>query len=88
LTQEESEETVSRGYHYDTSFQIGRQSQPSNQKSMASLLSVGGAEQFISSNPVDLSQINRISKFRSCIGHDYSGTNSEEPTENCSKRST
>jgi len=81
LIQEESGKTVSSGYHYETSFQIGRQSQPSNQKSMASMLSVGGDEQFITSNPVDLSQINRISKFRSCIGHDYSGTNSEGQQE-------
>jgi len=81
LIQEEPEKTVSSGYHYETSFQIGRQSQPSNQKSMATSFSLGGAEQFITSNPVDLSQINRISKFRSCIGHDYSGTNSERQQE-------
>ena len=30
---------------------------------------------FITSSPVDLSQINNFSKFRSCSGHDYSGTN-------------
>jgi len=77
LIQVEPEKTETGGYHYETSFQIGRSSQPSNQKSMASPLSLGGIDQFITSNPVDLSQINRISKFRSCIGHDYSGTNSE-----------
>ena len=32
-------------------------------------------ENFIVANPVDLEQINSISKFRSCAGHDYSGTN-------------
>ena len=30
---------------------------------------------FIIANPLDLSQIQRISTFRSCIGHDYSGLN-------------
>ena len=30
---------------------------------------------FIISNPLDLDQIDRISKFRSCVGHDYSGLN-------------
>jgi len=80
LIQEEPEKTVSSGYHYETSFQISRPPL-SNQKSMASLFSVGGDEQFITSNPVDLSQINRISKFRSCIGHDYSGANSEAQLE-------
>jgi hypothetical protein len=30
---------------------------------------------FIVSNPLDLDQIDRISKFRSCVGHDYSGLN-------------
>src|SRR3989344_2952764 len=29
----------------------------------------------IVANPIDLSQILRISKFRSCVGHDYSGFN-------------
>ena len=32
-------------------------------------------EKFIISNPLDLSQISSISKFRSCVGHDYSGYN-------------
>ncbi|MBI2141793.1 hypothetical protein HYU16_05230 [Candidatus Woesearchaeota archaeon] len=32
-------------------------------------------DKFIVANPLDLSQIERISKFRSCIGHDYSGLN-------------
>ncbi len=31
---------------------------------------------FIISNPLNLSQIQRMSVFRSCIGHDYSGLNS------------
>ena len=37
---------------------------------------------FIIANPLDLSQIQRISVFRSCVGHDYSGLNSagEEET--------
>ena len=30
---------------------------------------------FVAANPINLSQIARISKFRSCIGHDYSGFN-------------
>ena len=30
---------------------------------------------FIIANPLDLSQIQRMSLFRSCIGHDYSGLN-------------
>lgn len=32
-------------------------------------------DKFIVSNPVDLSQIKKISKFRSCSGHDFSGQN-------------
>lgn len=32
-------------------------------------------DKFIVSNPVDLSQIKNISKFRSCSGHDFSGQN-------------
>ncbi|MEK6950960.1 MAG: hypothetical protein AABX13_04530 [Nanoarchaeota archaeon] len=36
---------------------------------------------FIVANPVDPSQISRISKFRSCIGHDYSGWNIEGEKE-------
>lgn len=32
-------------------------------------------DKFIISNPVDLSQIKKISKFRSCSGHDFSGQN-------------
>lgn len=32
---------------------------------------------FITANPVDLSQISQVSKFRSCSGHDYSGVNAE-----------
>jgi|SRR3989344_4473434 len=30
---------------------------------------------FIVANPFDLSQISAVSKFRSCVGHDYSGLN-------------
>ncbi|OGM10703.1 hypothetical protein A2Z22_05345 [Candidatus Woesebacteria bacterium RBG_16_34_12] len=33
-------------------------------------------KKFITSSPIDLSQIDRISKFRSCAGHDASGINS------------
>jgi hypothetical protein len=32
-------------------------------------------DKFIVANPLDLSQISKISKFRSCSGHDYSGDN-------------
>lgn len=39
------------------------------------------AGRFIVSNPVDLSQISTISKFRSCAGHDYSGINAEGQKE-------
>ncbi|MBI2549579.1 hypothetical protein HYV83_00170, partial [Candidatus Woesearchaeota archaeon] len=35
----------------------------------------------IIANPLDLSQIARISKFRSCYGHDYSGLNIEGENE-------
>ncbi len=35
----------------------------------------------ITANPLDLSQIARISKFRSCYGHDYSGLNIEGEKE-------
>lgn len=34
-------------------------------------------DKFIVVNPIDLSQIASISQFRSCIGHDYSGKNTE-----------
>lgn len=36
---------------------------------------------FIVANPLDLSQIQRMSIFRSCIGHDYSGLNIEGEEE-------
>src|SRR3989344_5818917 len=32
-------------------------------------------------NPIDISQIKSISKFRSCAGHDYSGTNTQGQKE-------
>ncbi len=35
----------------------------------------GQETKLIVANPIDLSQITRISKFRSCAGHDYSGLN-------------
>ncbi|MDE1833607.1 MAG: hypothetical protein KGH58_04280, partial [Candidatus Micrarchaeota archaeon] len=38
-----------------------------------STLPVQSATDFIVSNPLNLSQISQISKFRSCLGHDYSG---------------
>jgi len=38
-------------------------------------------EKFITSNPLDVSQISSISKFRSCVGHDYSGYNTEGERE-------
>lgn len=37
--------------------------------------------QFIVANPYDLTQGERISKFRSCAGHDYSGQNVSGETE-------
>ena len=36
---------------------------------------------FITANPLDLTQIKAISKFRSCEGHDYSGKNMDGETE-------
>ena len=36
---------------------------------------------FIVANPINLSQIAEISKFRSCVGHDYSGLNSNGEKE-------
>jgi len=36
---------------------------------------------FIIVNPLDLSQIQRMSLFRSCIGHDYSGLNTDGEKE-------
>ena len=36
---------------------------------------------FIVANPLDLSQIEELSKFRSCVGHDYSGKNINGETE-------
>ena len=36
---------------------------------------------FITHNPVNVDQVLRISKFRSCAGHDYSGLNVEGETE-------
>lgn len=36
---------------------------------------------FIVAHPFDLSQISAISKFRSCVGHDYSGYNAEKEIE-------
>ena len=36
---------------------------------------------FIIANPLDLSQIQRISTFRSCVGHDYSGLNTRGEKE-------
>ncbi len=39
------------------------------------------SDKFIVANPIDLSQIARISKFRSCIGHDYSGLNADGEKE-------
>jgi len=39
---------------------------------------------FIVANPLDLSQIQRMSLFRSCIGHDYSGLNTRGEKETLS----
>ncbi len=36
---------------------------------------------FIVANPLELSQIQRMSTFRSCIGHDYSGLNTDGEKE-------
>lgn len=38
-------------------------------------------EKFITANPLDLSEISSLSKFRSCMGHDYSGKNTSGETE-------
>ncbi|MBI2079673.1 peptidoglycan DD-metalloendopeptidase family protein [Candidatus Micrarchaeota archaeon] len=38
-------------------------------------------DKFIIANPLDLSQIKSFSKFRSCVGHDYSGVNTEGEKE-------
>ncbi|MDO8674108.1 MAG: hypothetical protein Q7O66_22065 [Dehalococcoidia bacterium] len=40
-----------------------------------------GSDIFITANPVELSQIAEISKFRSCAGHDYSGQNVDGQAE-------
>lgn len=47
----------------------------------------GQNKNFITSNPINLSQIESISKFRSCAGHDYSGknTNGEKETQRSMK---
>lgn len=46
-----------------TTSQIGKSSLPSPDA------------EYITANPVDLTQIEKISKFRSCAGHDFSGHN-------------
>ncbi|MBI2581950.1 hypothetical protein HYV87_02355 [Candidatus Woesearchaeota archaeon] len=38
-------------------------------------------DKFIVANPSDLSHISAISKFRSCVGHDYSGFNADREQE-------
>lgn len=38
-------------------------------------------DKFITANPLDLSQIESISMYRSCIGHDYSGYNTDGELE-------
>lgn len=38
-------------------------------------------KKLIAANPIDLSQVARISKFRSCVGHDYSGFNANGEKE-------
>ncbi len=38
-------------------------------------------DKFILANPFDLAQISAISKFRSCVGHDYSGFNADGEKE-------
>lgn len=40
-----------------------------------------GNDAIITSNPVDLSQIKQISKYRSCFGHDYSGMDTQGVAE-------
>jgi hypothetical protein len=46
-----------------------------------SLTHKDSGDKFITSNPIDLDQISAISQFRSCIGHDYSGYNTDEELE-------
>ncbi|MFH1547345.1 MAG: hypothetical protein ABIC57_02560 [bacterium] len=38
-------------------------------------------EKFIVVNPLNIAQIAQVSKFRSCVGHDYSGYNEDEELE-------
>jgi len=38
-------------------------------------------EKFIVANPIDLSQVEKFTKFRSCSGHDYSGYNDKGEVE-------
>lgn len=41
----------------------------------------GQNDKFITYNPLDLTQTKALSKFRSCIGHDYSGQNIDGESE-------
>lgn len=40
-----------------------------------------GPDKFIVANPINLSEFESISPFRSCMGHDYSGWNTDEVKE-------
>ena len=55
-------------------FNFAKHAPPAKDNSLESKL-------FIVANPLDLAQIQTISKFRSCVGHNYSGRNAEGETE-------
>ena len=42
---------------------------------------INSSEPLILANPLDLTQIKLLSKFRSCVGHDYSGRNAKGEKE-------
>ena len=42
---------------------------------------INSSEPLIIANPLDLTQIKLLSKFRSCVGHDYSGRNAKGEKE-------
>lgn len=74
----DSEKTVNNTFSVNTSVNnsdISDQSVPQIQKNNTKPLTTNITydDKFITYNPVNLSQFSRISKFRSCAGHDYSG---------------
>lgn len=63
------------GFTYEEQYGQGASSMPLSPSAQTS------TDKFITANPFDLSQIARISKFRSCEGHDYSGLNNNREQE-------